>query len=236
MKDERDFEVMVETCSVEQNEVLSGIFCHINDHCFDNQLDPALLMLTFSRTSRVIGGHFSPNRWTANDDEEIKVHEIALNANIMQSMSITEFLKILAHEMVHFWQWEHGSPGRKGYHNKEWGQKMLEIGLEPINPMTGKVETSGQSMTNGDFTENSKLERALRSLPEDLTLPFTADPDPEQEQQRKNEDQGQRRGGTRAKFTCPACGLNMWGRFGARVLCMDCNEILVENTGERTKE
>lgn len=33
--------------------------------------------------------------------------------------------------------------------------------------------------------------------------------------------------GTRSKFTCPDCGLNAWAKHTARLICGDCNKILL---------
>ena len=38
--------------------------------------------------------------------------------------------------MVHLWQHHRGTPGRGRYHNQEWAEKMIEIGLMPTD--TGK--------------------------------------------------------------------------------------------------
>lgn len=32
----------------------------------------------------------------------------------------------------------------------------------------------------------------------------------------------------RSKFTCPSCGINLWGKPGLRVMCMDCSAPLAE--------
>jgi len=49
---------------------------------------------------------------------------------------LLEVLQTLVHEMVHAWQFHFGKPGRRGYHNKEWADKMEAIGLMPSS--TGK--------------------------------------------------------------------------------------------------
>ena len=50
--------------------------------------------------------------------------------------------------MVHCWQFAHGNPGRKNYHNKEWADKMEKIGLMPSS--TGKPggARTGQRMSD----------------------------------------------------------------------------------------
>ena len=45
-----------------------------------------------------------------------------------------DILGTLVHEMCHQWQHELGNPSRSGYHNKEWGNKMKEVGLSRPRP------------------------------------------------------------------------------------------------------
>ena len=45
------------------------------------------------------------------------------------SRPIEESMGTLVHEMVHFWQQEFGTPSRRGYHNREWADKMEALGL-----------------------------------------------------------------------------------------------------------
>jgi hypothetical protein len=40
-------------------------------------------------------------------------------------------LSTLVHEMVHVWQETYGNPSRRGYHNRQWAEKMREVGLQP---------------------------------------------------------------------------------------------------------
>ena len=59
-----------------------------------------------------------------------------------------ETLSTLVHEMVHLWQQHHGKSGRGRYHNREWAEKMKQVGLYPSN--TGKPggREVGQQMTH----------------------------------------------------------------------------------------
>ena len=35
---------------------------------------------------------------------------------------------------------------------------------------------------------------------------------------------------TRKKFTCPICGINVWGKPSIRVLCIECSQVLIPDT------
>ncbi len=72
-------------------------------------------------------------------------------------------LSTIAHEMAHLWQQHFGDPGRRGYHNKEWGRKMKEIGLMPSN--TGKPggRQTGEQMTHY-IIEGGRFEVSAKKL------------------------------------------------------------------------
>lgn len=64
------------------------------------------------------------------------VHEIAMNPQYFH-IGDKEAHSTLVHEMVHAWREDFGELNRKGgkgsrgYHDKVWGRKMIEIGLIP---------------------------------------------------------------------------------------------------------
>ena len=35
---------------------------------------------------------------------------------------------------------------------------------------------------------------------------------------------------TRMKFSCPMCGINVWGKPSLKVLCIECNQVLISDT------
>lgn len=92
--------------------------------------------------------------------------------------------------MTHLWQYHFGKPGRRGYHNKEWANKMESIGLMPSSTGQPGGDKTGDKMAEG-------LSEMLMEMPE-------------QKQ-------------TRAKFTCPECGVNVWGKPSLNLICGDCD-------------
>lgn len=85
-------------------------------------------LLTLQRKDRTMG-YFSPARWGNKAKDEL--HEIALNPAYFAVVPLVEIMATIVHEMVHLWQHQHGKPSRRGYHDKEWGDKMEAIGLMP---------------------------------------------------------------------------------------------------------
>lgn len=59
-----------------------------------------------------------------------------------------EVMQTLVHEMVHLWQYHFGKPGRRGYHNKEWANKMESIGLMPSSTGQPGGKRTGDKMAD----------------------------------------------------------------------------------------
>lgn len=124
-------------------EVLQKIYHLFNSNFFDNMLTNCLI--TVQRQHSVMG-YFSPNRWV--NSEGVKIHELALNPSYFSSSNFIEVFQTLLHEMCHLWQFEHGTPSRKTYHNKEWANKMESLGLIPSSTGRPGGNKTGQSMND----------------------------------------------------------------------------------------
>lgn len=134
---------------------------HFNDELFDGTL-PSVLF-TNQRQNGVMG-YFAPNRWTSTDGQ--KCHEIAINPLYVGKSSLIELLQTLVHEMAHCWQECHGKPSNRCYHNKEWANKMVSIGLMPSSTGRPGGSQTGQHMSdypqpNGRFIYS--CEKLLKS-------------------------------------------------------------------------
>lgn len=110
-----------ETCSAFQEA-----YNFFNKHIFDGELP--VCFITFQRQKRIMG-YVSFERW--QDDYNQYIHELAINPEYFANYPVIEICQTLCHEMVHIWQAEFGTPGRRGYHNHEWAQKMESVGLMP---------------------------------------------------------------------------------------------------------
>lgn len=137
-------------------EELQLAYDWFNQRLFDGTLPPCLI--TFQRNKRTMG-YFSRERFV--DQSGQKTDEIALNPEYFAIISIEELLSTLVHEMAHLWQYHFGKPGRAKYHNQEWADKMLSVGLCASD--TGKPggkQTGDQMMdyvvTNGRFSQECR--------------------------------------------------------------------------------
>ena len=97
---------------------------HFNKALFGGTLPNALI--TFQRRKGSFG-YFAGGRFTNEDGH--RADEIALNPAHFTSRSQKDILATLVHEMAHQWQRHEGQPGRGRYHNREWAEKMKELGM-----------------------------------------------------------------------------------------------------------
>ena len=103
-------------------------------------------LFTLQRERRTFG-YCSRQRFVSRSSG-ILVDEIAMNPAYFAVRSIRQSLSTLAHEMVHQWQYHHGKPGRRGYHNLEWADKMESVGLMPSDTGLPGGKRTGEQMTH----------------------------------------------------------------------------------------
>lgn len=144
---------------------LQRAYDFFNDRLFSGRLPYCLITLQREKHTR---GYFSSRRFVGRKDGAY-TDEIAMNPSYFGIRSIVESLSTLVHEMTHLDQQHHGKPGRGRYHNKEWADLMIGIGLHPSN--TGKP---GGKMTGDQMThyiiEGGAFDLACQEL---ITQNFT---------------------------------------------------------------
>jgi predicted SprT family Zn-dependent metalloprotease len=229
-----------------QFKTLDDLFDYYNKELFDNTLKDCIVNM--SRKGGAYG-FIAFNRWkTADGEKRAFVHEISLNPDYLDRPFI-EWHATLVHEMCHQWQYDYGEPSRNGYHNKEWGKKMKQVGLIPSNTGAPGGKQTGQNMTHyidtdGQFIKAfNKLSTAtleglrLKYLPA-YTLPSVTRRKQEEGYGTEGGDppEGGGEGGSpgaitpkisKQKYSCP-CGNNVWGKPGLNIVCGDCGENFEE--------
>lgn len=215
-----------------------------NLHLFDDQLPGCLF--TMQRKARTYG-YFSSNRFV--NREGVQADEIALNPEIFAIVPLVEILQTMVHEMAHQWQQRYGTPGRRRYHNKEWGDKMESIGLMPSN--TGKEggRKTGEQMMDypiagGPFERVTTqllassfgitwLDRfpARRIVNMGVQAGQACIGEPELEADGAEEEWSnplfqlevrEQDKSNRWKYSCAKCGSNVWGKPKLNIKCGDC--------------
>lgn len=136
-----------------------------NEHLFENQLPQCLITMQRQKSTF---GYFSRNRFV-NRHSKKQLDEIAMNPSYFSIRTIPEVLSTLVHEMVHLWQLHYGKSGRRGYHNKEWGTKMEEIGLCPSNTGREGGKRTGEQMDHY-IIEGGQFDKVCEEL---VTKEFT---------------------------------------------------------------
>ena len=229
-----------------------------NAHLFGGELPGCLI--TLQRKGRYYG-YFSATRFLRRDARGT-TDEIALNPRFFAFRTVAQSLSTLVHEMVHQWQRHFGKPSRGGYHNREWAEKMKEIGLMPsATGAPGGAET-GPRMTHyilfdGRFqrvceqlmaespmltwvdVDATNVSRVIDLLAASAgTAPAAANSDvsavpgavvdPRSPATQAGEPDPKRK----LKYTCPGCGINVWGKPALAIACVPCDAELELNPGK----
>ena len=230
-------------------DAIEKMFNHFNSSLFDNSLPS--VVITMQKQKNVMG-YFSPFSWVSNQDQK-KYHEIAINPEYIATFPLIEVLQTLTHELCHAHQTCFGKPSRTGYHNKEWSQKMLSIGLIPSS--TGKPggKQVGQKMS--DYPEpNGRFIKACEALvlQNNATLPIVAisgvviNTNDSISLDIYNEDVQsiletpvcealgieitttvKKKGKQKTKYSCGKCNVNVWGKNNLNIMCADCKTPFV---------
>lgn len=117
------------------------IYDFYNANLFDGTLPNCMFVIVRKNGTF---GYYIPKKWINKESE--KTDEIAINPLMFGKFPLMEILQTIVHEMTHLWQENLGTPPRRGYHDKEWGNKMESIGLMPSS--TGQIggNKTGQQM------------------------------------------------------------------------------------------
>src|SRR6266581_4676149 len=115
-----------------------------NRELFEGSLPQVLVTLQRHANTK---GYFSPERFSGRIDTAA-VHELALNPDSFTGRTDEMILSTLVHEMCHVWQQTYGKAPRRGYHDRQWAEKMWEIGLQPSSTGEPGGKETGQSMSH----------------------------------------------------------------------------------------
>ena len=189
-----------------------------NRGLFGGVLPPCLITLQPGSRSY---GFFPEHRWD-NETGEM-ADEIALNPAQLAELPVQDVLSALAHDMTHLWQYHFGKPSRAGYHNREWADKMLDIGLQASHTGAPGGKRTGQRMSHYPVADGAFDQVSRSLLAEGLTFSWRIPAEPVAAPR-----QGRRKTASRCKYTCLVCGLNAWAKPNIRLYCGTCElELLV---------
>jgi hypothetical protein len=164
------------------------------------------LLVTLQRRGNT-KGYFSNKRFAGRANDKTVVHELALNPDTFSVRTDEEILSTLVHEQVHCWQFTFGNPSRGGYHNREWADKMIELGLRPTHDGTPDGRKTGQRVTH-IIVKGGPYAVAYQKLKaRGFQLHWQSAPPKKVSRNSKT------------KFSCPICGQNAWAKPEAQLIC-----------------
>ena len=196
-----NIQVTVPASDPTQSTYLSLIQAYefLNRTLFDGKLPNCLV--TLQRKANC-AGYFAGDRFKTRDGKTT-TDEIALNPATFEGRDTRTILSTLAHEMAHLDQHHNGKPGKSGYHNLEWAQMMLAIGLEPVSldqigKMTGNKVT--HTIVPGGRFDTVCAELMAQGVVLDYVEAWTEGGKAKAAKKLK------------IKYSCPECGCNAWAK------------------------
>lgn len=203
---------------------LDRAYDYFNRELFNNQLPPPLI--TLQRKGRAMG-YFHSERFQAVAGRDT-VDELALNPDCFGAGDY-EMLDTLAHEMCHLWQAHYGKPSRNGYHNAQWVQKMLAIGLMPFDTKVHtladarrlepeQIKKTGQQVSDFPLAGGLFERKARELIAAGWHIRWESKPLVSRRQAQKR---------NKVKYQCPLCAANAWGKPALKLICGDCREWMV---------
>ncbi|WPO84636.1 SprT-like domain-containing protein (plasmid) [Chryseobacterium sp. JJR-5R] len=226
------------------------IYDHFNHTLYNNELPSCMIVIT--RKNRTFG-YYSSKRWV--NKENIETDELAINPMFFSKYPLIEMLQTVVHEMCHLWQNHFGKESRRTYHNKEWGNKMVSIGLMPSNTGNPGCKKTGQQMMEYPFIEtckslvkNPKFEKLWYDRTTNIKLLNFNFPEEQEEiiGTTSTEDQDNLRllyssfsienplakvsnTDSKSKYHCSNCNINLWGKPDLYIICGVCEGEFEEN-------
>ena len=211
------------------------IFDHYNQQLFDSALKDLIIVIT---RKKKVAGHYVHKRWFHIQDNE--TDELALNPQMFLKYPLLEIGQTIVHEMCHAWQYHYGKPSYRGYHNKEWANKMIQVGLMPTD--TGKPggKITGFAMAEYPIKEGRFLQVSEVLINNEVFAGLYYEANPavflnvdtslplfEQIKDRVAADlplSKPKLNKRKIKYSC-SCS-NVWGKPGLDICCNSCGEAM----------
>jgi hypothetical protein len=171
------------------------------------------VLITLQRHAKSLG-YFAPDRFSGRV-VETTAHELAMNPDGFTGNSDEQILSTLVHEMAHVWQQAHGKPSRRGYHNKQWAEKMKEVGLQPSDTGQPGGKETGPKMSDYIIADGPYAKAYARLQARGFKLEWQSLPFGKESRTKR---------ASKTKFTCPDCSQNAWAKRDAVLICGACYE------------
>lgn len=202
---------------------LNSIFDSLNDRYFEGALSRPVI--TIQSTPKAYGHFTLYDAWSVDGDKGMR--EINIGAGTL-SRPIENVVATLLHEMVHYWNDQHGIKdcSRGGtYHNKKF-KKLAEACDLHIDhhPTYGWSITTPTDALVEFCLENGLTEiRLCRNDYVPLQIPGSGT----HTGTNTGTGSGGKKPSSTRKYVCPCCGLSVRATKSVNVGCLDCDEPLV---------
>ena len=153
------------------------------------------------------------------------IYEITMNPKFLSEAEDKEICKKLVEVMTLLWQYEYGTPSRRGYYNKEYADKLASIGLMPSS--TGKEgdKKSRQKMDAYPMSKGTFM-KVYRKIRQSWLFPFRM------KEQEKVLLIAPSKNMNKTTYRC-SCGVTIWGRQNLPPIeCKSCM-TLFEKVGKK---
>ena len=182
---------------------------HFNEWLFASALPEVAFTLHRHNGAR---GYASMDRFIERGGDA-KLHELAINPDLLLERTDKDTLSTLVHEMAHVWQFCFGEPGRGRYHNREWADRMEALGLIPSDTGAPGGRRTGDRVSHY-IVPGGPFDRAADEL---LGSGWMV-----RRGSRKRGGKG-RVDPSKTRFTCPSCGQHAWAKRRAELICGTCH-------------
>lgn len=199
--------------TIEQLEDLFEVF---NYKYFESELSKPVITVSPDNTKGAYGWCTSYKAWKDAGHETDGYYEINICAEYL-SRPYEEVAGTMLHEMIHLYNLENGvkDTSRGGtYHNKKFKDAAEAHGLN-----VEATEKYGYSKTSLNDEAKSEVEDFMQSIGK-----TSFDLYREKVEEKKP---GGKKSSSR-KYVCPCCGLIVRATKEVKVVCFECNQLLIE--------
>ena len=204
------------TATIQNIEAFQNAFEYYNAVLFDGCLPSC--HLGFGRRRNALGVFYN-DLWQKGENQ---LSEISLNPDYLSRKPIDVF-STLVHEMTHLWQAVFGKPGKGNYHNKQFSNKMEELGL--ITSKTGFPggDRTGQPMSH--YIQNGgRYAQAFKAMPKAFLFPWIDKNNLGELSNVRGKKLLSKRAIKQRKVTyyCYECKSKVWGKPKLKIICGEC--------------
>ncbi|MFL5252995.1 MAG: SprT-like domain-containing protein [Rhodopila sp.] len=195
-------------------KTLDDAYRFFNERLFKGRLPGCLITMQRKKGTK---GYFSSEKFSLADNSSV-TDEIALNPATFRDCTAEDILSTLVHEMAHLEQHHFGKPARGRYHNEEWAQLMMRVGLVPSDTGLPGGKQVGQRVTHY-IDPAGPFAAACAELLTTGFDPLYGDAVTDTAAQKKKAQ-------SKTKYTCPQCSLNCWAKPDAGLGCIECRAAM----------